>query len=374
MIIDMHCHYTLTRLRPVARERFSFEARGDEAGDPPERPELPTDYDSCTSPRALNRPLWRALRWFLDYPPPGPELDQRLAAEYERHLMAGGPVERFVLLAFDAVHDDNGRCVPLPASGDRFGSDIYSSNSFIRGLCQRHPQRFLFGASVHPYRPDAPAYVEEVFRGGACLLKWIPLHQNIDIGDERSIAVLRRCATLGLPVLVHYAEEFTLTTNRPALRAIQPLLETLRGLRRAGEMPAVIVAHAATPATALGATGSHGALLEGLRGEFADAPLYADISAMTTWFKIPYLRRLARHPELHHKLLFGSDFPVPPALLRLRGDLGGHYGRLAAMRAWPQQAALVYRHLGFNEIVFHRAALILPNVSFFGRGSAAVAS
>ncbi len=361
MIVDIHCHYTFSRLRATLADRFSFEPPPDShAG-----PDQPTDYDSCVSSRALHRPAWRAARRLAGLPPPGEELDRRLMAEYERHFSLAGPIERYVLLAFDAVHDDQGRRPPLPGPGDKFGSDIYTSNSLVRDVCRRHPERYLFGASVHPYRSDAVACVEEVFAAGACLLKWIPLHHNIDVADERTLAVLRKCAQLGLPVLVHCGEEYTLTTHRPELRSVEPLLDALRTLRRDGVMPPTIVAHVATPVSPLGSRASYRALVDALTGDMADAPLYADISALATWGKAGFLRRMLRRPELHAKLLFGSDFPVPPGLPRLRMDLGNDYRAVAAIDSWPQRAATACRVLGFNDIVMQRAAELLPNIEFF---------
>jgi len=368
MIIDIHCHYTLTRLAATAGERFSFEPLP--SGGPAARNQgaLPTDFDSCVAPRALHRPTWRASRWLLRLPPPGEALDRRLQAEYERQLLAPGPIERFVLLAFDAARDDAGGCPPLPQPGDAFGSDMYTSNSLIRSLCRRHPRRFLFGASVHPYRPDAAACLEEVLVAGACLLKWLPLHQNIDVTDPRTAAVLRQCAGLGLPLLVHYGAEFTLMTQRPQYRSVRPLLAVLRELRREGAMPCVIVAHAATPVLPWGDADSHRALVAALLGEFADAPLYADVSALTAWAKLWFLRRLIRRPELHAKLLFGSDFPVPPVPLHGRRDPAAP--REPSGRAsWPQHTAQVLRRMGLGEIAFQRAAELLPNVNYFA-GSA----
>ncbi len=367
MIIDLHCHYALTRAAAETAERFSFEPQP--TGEPSAGGSVrPTDFDSCVSSRALARWSWRAARVAAGLPRPGPELDARLKEQYAQHLLAPGPIERFVLLAFDAVHDDDGGVPPLPETGARLGSDLYTSNTLIRALCRQHPQRFLFGASVHPYRPNAVACVEEVFAAGACLLKWLPEHHNIDVTDSRARAVLRACARLGLPLLVHYGEEFTLATDRPQFCSIRPLLSVLRELRRAGEMPTVIVAHAATPVLPWGDRDSHRVLLAALTGEFAGAPLYADISALATWAKAGYLRTLARRPELHARLLFGSDFPVPPMLGRLRGLLGSEYRAIAAERSWPQRAARACRAAGFGEIVFHRAAEMLPNVHHFADG------
>ncbi|MBU0639380.1 MAG: amidohydrolase family protein [Planctomycetes bacterium] len=355
MIIDIHCHYTLTQRPAQVSERFSFE--------PAETDGRPA-YDSCIAPRNAHRLSWRAFGWYLGFKQ-SPALDQQIEAFYERHLHAGGPVDRIVLLAFDAYHDDAGRQVSFPTERGDVGSDIYTSNSLVRELCRRHPERFLFGASVHPYREGAVRCVEEVFAAGACLLKWIPLHQNIDIADPRTLAVMRRCAELGLPLLLHYSEEFTLSTNHREYRSATALLDVLRRLRRAGCMPPTILAHVATPVSPFGERDSHNAVVSALLDEFADAPLYADISALTAWSKTGFLRRMARRQELHGKLLFGTDFPIPLALPRLRRDLGVDYRRIAGEHSWIQQAALIYRHLGFNEIVFHRAAELLPHVEYF---------
>jgi hypothetical protein len=357
MIIDIHCHCTYTCWHAQPGERFSFE--------PAEENGRPT-LDSFVSPRALRYPSWRLAKLFFNVAgrlQAGPALDQVLADFYETHLLADGPVERIVLLAFDRYHDDQGHRPPPPEARRQPGSDIYTSNSFVLDACRRHPKRFLFGASVHPYRANAVACVEEVFARGACLLKWIPLHQNVNIADPRTLDVLRCCARLGLPVLVHYSEEFTLATQHPAYRPIGALLNVLRQLRAEGRMPTTIVAHVATPVTPLGERRSHKALLDALQGEFADPPLYADIAALTSWAKIGFLRKLARRQDLHAKLIFGTDFPVPLALRRLRRDLGRDYRRIRTERSWIQQAALICRRMGFNEIVFHRAAELLPNTT-----------
>jgi hypothetical protein len=363
MILDIHCHYGFSRLRAAGIERFDFEARGAPRADS-EAPRA-TDFDSCVSPRVARRPAWRVARTLLRLPEPGAALDAALAARYRPHLWTPGPIERFVLLAFDAAYDDDGRELPLPQRDDDLGGDIYTSNSLVRDACRRHPQRFLFGASVHPYRPEAPAAVEAVHRAGACLLKWIPLHQNINPADPRTIAVLRRCAALGLPLLIHMSEEFTLTTQWPEHRPLRALLPVLAELRRRGEMPIVILAHAATPVTPWGETESHELLLEAWRGEFRAAPLFADISALTAITKRRFLLSLARRQDLHARLLFGSDFPVPVGVWSLRGRLGRAYRQIRNCPSWPQQAARACRTLGFNEIVFHRAAELLPNVDFF---------
>lgn len=365
MIIDVHCHYTFTGRVACGGERFSFEPA--QAGGAPA-------LDSFISPRKARGNTWRLWQRLLGLPArlrPGPQLDEHIEQMYTRHLLAEGPIERFVLLAFDAYHDAAGRRPPPPDSCRQAGSDIYTSNSLVRAACRARPDRFLFGASVHPYREQAVECVREVFRAGACLLKWLPLHQNIDIRDPRTRAVLRCCAEIGLPLLVHYNEEFTLTTQHAEHRPLAPLLETLRELRREGAMPTVIVAHVATPVTPLRRRGDFHLLLNALGGEFADAPLYADISALATLGKAGFVRLLIQRPDLHGKLLFGTDFPVPPVIWRLKRELRREYRAIASDPSWPQRVARAMRAAGFGEIVFRRAAELLPNVDYFARQPAA---
>jgi len=64
-------------------------------------------------------------------------------------------------------------------------------------------------------------------------------------------------------------------------------------------------------------------------------------------------------------LLFGSDFPVPIGLWRLRRDLGREYRRIQAYPSWIAEAALICRNIGFNEIVMHRSGGLLSNLDYF---------
>lgn len=355
-MIDVHCHFTLTqRVASLVIERFSFE---------PAMFDGRAAMDSCVAPRLMRQWKWWFLRRLMGVPTSlsaGDALDAELQRFYDKHLLADGPINRYVLLAFDHYHDDCGR-IRLPSDrDDDLSGDIYTSNSCVRDLCRRRPDRFLFGASIHPYRPDASGAAREVFAAGACLVKWLPLHQNIDVADPRTRDFMRTCAEIGLPLLVHYGEEFTLATQHAAFQSVRPLLAALRELRREGRMPTVIVAHVSTPVWITGETDSYEALVDALLGEFASLPLYADISALTAMSKHAFLRKVAARQELHSKLLFGSDFPIPVGLCGLRMTLGRAYNEIANLPSWPQQAARVCQHMGFNEIVFQQADRVLAN-------------
>lgn len=356
MIIDMHCHYALCAAKPTSTPRFSFE-QPPESLLPPESPP-PTAFDTCLSPRALNRWSTRLLCRAAGWPSPGPALDQILRDFFERHLAQTKLVDRCVLLAFDAYHHGDGACAPVPQTQREVGSDLYTSNSLIRALCRQKPDKYLFGASVHPYRANALETLADVYNAGACLLKLMPLHQNIDINDPRCEAFFLMCRELQLPLLLHYGPEMALKTEHPAFEEVSGLLTLLDDLRRVDAMPPVIIAHMGSPATPWGPWRHYRVLVDALREQFRHAPLYADISALLTWGKGPVLlERAAKDVDLHHKLLFGSDFPVMPAL----GWLKWKFGReIDWTQPWPDLTLQICRAAGFSSVVFEQAAELLP--------------
>lgn len=357
MIIDIHCHYARSAAPPVSAPRFSFEHNESPADSQAPKP---TDYDTCLSPRALDRRSTWLLRQYAGWPEPGPVLDRALDDFFDRHLLYTKLVDRCLLLAFDAYFRDDGTCAPLPQDNREVGSDLYTSNSIVRALCREHPKQYLFGASIHPYRPNAIEALEEVFAAGASLLKLMPLHQNIDITDPRSEAFFLKCRELGLPLLLHYGPELALKTEHQQYGQIATLLTLLNNLRRVDAMPPVIVAHIASPALPTGPWRHYRLLVEALRNEFRQAPLYADISAILSPGKVvAMLSRTAADVDLHHKLLFGTDFPVVPALPWLRLWYGQQIDWSAA---WPDVSLEVCRSAGFSSVVFEQAAELLPNV------------
>jgi predicted TIM-barrel fold metal-dependent hydrolase len=359
MIIDVHCHVGFSSRRvDQTVPRFWFERSG-ALGKP--------GYDSYLSPRLLLRPGWSfVMRWLGIEPMPdlGDEFDARVEEINEQHWSGAKSVDRLVLLAFDEYHDDQGKAVGGADRGQRLGSDLYVSNSLVRAMCAARPERFLFGGSIHPYRRqdgrDACEMLEELARAGAVLIKWLPIHQNIRADDPRAVAFLRKAAQVGVAMLIHYGGEMSLSRQHMEFESPVPLLGVLRALRAEGAMPTVIVAHAATPSFIWQSRAGHHALVDALLGEFADAPLYADISALAAFGRRPWLRRLARRRELHRKLVWGSDYPIPPILRGFRWGLDRRtLKRIAALPSWVERNLRLPQALGFEDRVFTQAADIL---------------
>jgi mannonate dehydratase len=240
-------------------------------------------------------------------PPDAPSIDR---AYVERlHTLAGGfpPGARWLLLAFEQAHDEQGR--PDPAR-----TTVHVPDRYAAAVAAQRPERFAWVASIHPYRDDALAALEQAARDGARAVKWLPSAMNIDLRDGRSRRFGERAAALGLPLIVHCGEEKAVPgARRDALvnpLHVRALLE--RGVR-------VIVAHCASlghaddvdrpsapsvPAFELFARLMDERAHEGL--------LLGDISAV---FQVN--RRAAVWQALlgrggwHARLLNGSDHPLP---------------------------------------------------------------
>ncbi len=359
VIVDVHCHIGFSAKRADRSiPRFSFEEDG-ARGTP--------GYDSYLSPRLFSRVAWRFVRRWLGVPPHlgrGDELDVHIQAAYQRHWLTMPSVDRLVLLAFDEYHNDDGLPIGECERRRQTGSDLYVSNTLAQAMCAAQPDRCLFGASLHPYRKqggqNACDMLEEVAAAGAVLVKWLPIHQNIRADDERTVAFLRRAAELGIAMLIHYGGEMSLASQHKEFERPEPMLEVLRMLRMEGAMPTVIVAHAATPSFRFQNATGHRALLDAMVGEFADAPLYADISALLAPGRTSRLADLARRPELHGKLLWGSDYPIPIFSLPLWRMIDRKTRRrIAKQPSWIERSVQLCRAVGFNETVFTQAADIL---------------
>ena len=352
LIIDVHCHLALSgrKLEPGI-ERFSFEPAGAQAH---------RGYDSYMSPRMLGSILWQFIRWRLGIPARqryGDEFDEAILTANERHLLDTPSVDRLVLLAFDEYHTAAGAPVGPIAHRGQVGSDMYTSNSFTRHMCARHADKFLFGASLHPYRPGALSALEEVHAAGAVLIKWLPVHQNIDPADARVEAFVRRAGELAMPLLIHYGSELALRNNHRGQQNPMPMFDLLEKIKRNGRLGPIIIAHVAAAGMPWSIGPYSRATIDALLRRFPDDPVYADISALTN--KPRLLKHLLRRSELHHKLVYASDFPIPPAAAGFPFLLAGKRGYIMAHPSWVERTYRIIESLGFPSSVLGRGHEIL---------------
>jgi hypothetical protein len=201
-------------------------------------------------------------------------------------------VSAAVILAMDGVAGSDGEL-------DEDGTEIYIPNEFVAAEVRRH-SNLRFGVSINPYRRNALRRLEQAVVDGAVLLKWLPSIQHIDPADRRLVPFYIRLKELDLPLLSHTGSERSFTRARNELADPERLrLPLSLGVR-------VIAAHGACNGRNQGEANHHRFLR--LIREYTN--LHADISALTQINRPAQLRRLLRCPELHGRLLYGTDMPL----------------------------------------------------------------
>ena len=286
---------------------------------------------------------------------PGDE--ERAEAAALAALVEGSELDRAVALAFDAVHGPDG--APDPGR-----TCYFVDNDRAARICAAAPERLLFGASVHPHRPDALDELERVRENGAVLIKLLPNTHGFDPADLRLASYWRKLADLDLPLLVHAGFEHTLPVIDQACgdpARLRPALE-------AGVT--VIVAHCGS-AGRFHRRETFGAFLE----LAATCPnCFGDTSALANFWRSRYLFELldpdrlrARYPVVPEnpldKLVHGSDFPIPvsPGAFSGRTPRDRRREILGRTRNPLQRDIELKRLAGLPDAVLERGAELLPS-------------
>ncbi len=287
---------------------------------------------------------WVKRRYGAPHSPLGSAwADRRMASGLREQLRTSG-LAGAVLLALDGPHDSDGRAVPGSAP-------LKVGNRFAQQVAAPEPARLRFGASVHPYRPDAVPRLEALVEAGAALVKWLPSYQGIDLNDRRCHAIYELLAQHGVPLLVHTGLEHTLRGGRQDLNHPRHLEAPL------AQGVTVVAAHC----------GLRLFLYEPCWGA-AWAELarrwercYGDLSACWNPVRLWRLARWLEQPEIASKLVYGSDFPAAPGWAWMSRRPGLTQGSKASRESNPLARSLaVARAAGVSEDILARGGTLLP--------------
>jgi len=255
---------------------------------------LRTQDNGCyISPRLLNSPLFRFLRWHQGLPvEDAARTNQKYVENLLSELLRSTHVEKAVLLAMDGVYDTRGML-------DGAKTEFLVGNDYVLNLVRSHPDRFLPGVSINPQRRDAVEELERCVAAGAALVKVLPNAQGFEPADPRYRPFYKKMAQLRIPLLSHVGHEFSL----PALEQSAGDPNKLRVALDEGVT--VIAAHGCSAGLFL---------YERYLATFLDlvrryGNFFSDLSALTLPNRISTLLRLRRYPETHDRLLFGTDYP-----------------------------------------------------------------
>lgn len=223
------------------------------------------------------------------------------------HRLAN-PYGKLVILAFD--YRVNGKGEELISE-----SEIHTPTEWVLKLAKEHGD-LLAGASIHPYRADALDLLDAAADQGAVVVKWLPNAMGIDPASKRCDAFYQKMADRGLWLITHGGEERAVDS-----RETQDYGNVLR-LRRGLDLGCrMIIAHSAgmgsnvdldQPQSDQKEMKSFDLFRRLLSEKQYENNLMADISAMTQFNRSGRsLRETIKDSSFHHRLLNGSDFPLP---------------------------------------------------------------
>ncbi|MCX5727361.1 MAG: amidohydrolase family protein [Nitrospirae bacterium] len=256
---------------------------------------LPDGDNGCyISPKMLKSPLFRFLLWKHQLSPDKPrEANQKYIDDLLTELRASRYVQKAVLLGMDGVYDQNGRL-------NQTQTDFLISNDYVLKTAQAHPEELLAGVSINPQRRDAIDEVHRCADAGAVLVKVLPNAKQFDPANPQYKPFYRALAERKLPFLSHVGYEFSLIGKDQSVGDPERLKVAL------DEGATVIAAHACSYGLIL-----YEKFLPTLRDLVKRYPhFYADISALTLPNRLRMLLHLRQYPEIHERLLFGTDYPL----------------------------------------------------------------
>ena len=292
------------------------------------------------SPRLLGSLPFRFMRWRMGLVGADERTERALEAHLARVITETTDLDAAVVLAFDAVYDLDGR-------RDEARTHLYVTNEYVTELATRH-RNMLFGASVHPYRHDALEELERCVRGGAVLMKWLPVSQGMDPPHPKCIPFYEALAHHKLPLLCHTGGELSLPRFDDALADPMLLEEALR------RGVTVIMAHCGTRSSPT----DRDYLPQFMRLAQRYERCYGDTSALNLPSRWYAYEQILSDPVVRAKLVHGSDWPiiaVPPVT---RIDLATTVG-LMRDGNWMRRDVRIKQQLGFDEQYWGRAGLVL---------------
>ncbi|MDG4544357.1 MAG: alpha/beta fold hydrolase [Rickettsiales bacterium] len=213
---------------------------------------------------------------------------------------------KFHILAFDHHYNKDG-------SINYKKSEFYTSNEYIFKLTEKYPDIFIPVISVHPYRKDALQELEKWAEKGAKWVKWLPNAHGINPSDEDITEYYQLMKKYGMTLLTHVGEEQAVEADEDQSLG-NPLL-----FRKPLDIGVrVVMAHCASLGKDkdLDNPGqiktSFDLFMRMMDNPKYEGLLFGEISAITQVNRIPTpLLTLLKRTDLHHRILNGSDYPLP---------------------------------------------------------------
>ena len=189
---------------------------------------------------------------------------------------------------------------------------VCATNDDMLKLYQKNRDIVIPFFSINPLRPDALDLIDKYTELGFKGAKFLQNYWGVDTREKQFVPYFEKLKEKNLPLIIHIGSESSVHSYKEC-ESIEMLTQPLEvGVN-------TIAAHMALSYTPLGIFKALSSNPKHFNDEYYQLlkmlkhhdNLYADVSALLTPVRAKVLRHLSEQKEIHHKLLFGTDFPVP---------------------------------------------------------------
>lgn len=224
--------------------------------------------------------------------------------------------------------------LPVDAKVNSLGLEVHrdktvcSSNEDVFREYKKYPNATIPFFSINPNRKDALDLIDKYVSLGFKGAKLLQNYWDIDINHKEYISYFEKIKSYDLPIIIHIGSEYAVPSNKK--------YEKIEVANSAIEIGCkVVLAH-------FGVNIIMENRLKYLYNNLSFETInfgkdyfktlqylekydnvYADLSAIIILFRAKIVEDLAlNQKQIHHKLLFGTDFPVPFSILFSYNSLG----------------------------------------------------
>jgi len=223
-------------------------------------------------------------------------------------------IKKIVLFGVDSKIYKNGNFI----SKD---NTVCASNSELLELYQENRNIIIPFFSINPNRKDAIEQIRYYHSKGFKGAKFLQNYWGVDTNDKMYQRYFETLKELNLPLIIHIGNESSISSYKhleslSMLKAPLDIGVTTISAHMAIDYKNIIKSLSKNPKNF---GNSYFKLIKMLK-EYPN--LYADISSLLTPQRAKVLPHLSQQKEIHHKLLYGTDFPVPFSTIFTTYDLG----------------------------------------------------
>ncbi|MCT7616826.1 amidohydrolase family protein [Aliarcobacter butzleri] len=243
-------------------------------------------------------------------------------------------VESFINNIKTSKHIKKSVILPVDAKIDIKGDEIHrdktvcSSNEDVYKEYQKYPNEIIPFFSINPNRKDSLDLIDKYASLGFKGAKFLQNYWDIDINDKKYSKYFEKIKSYNLPIIIHSGSEYAISSN--------PKYEKIEVANQAIEIGCkVVLAHFGVNIIMENRLKYFHNNLSFKNDRFGDdyfktleylekhENVYADLSAVIALFRTKIVEDLAKNQkQIHHKLLFGTDYPVPFSILFSHNSLG----------------------------------------------------